>query len=308
MDRYPFPPYPNGWFRVAYSNEIAAGEVKRLHLFGRELVLFRTEEGSAHVLDAHCPHLGAHMGVGGRVEGNCIRCPFHAWLWDGEGRCKEVPYAQRIPPRVRANAWRVQEKNGLVFVFHHMQGEEPTYELPEVPQIGGEGWCEPHIEHWKVRARWLDMNENCVDQAHFKYIHGTLSIPETKAEADGPVFTATSRPKMRSPAGEGEGLLITKDYGPAFQVVTIEGIIDTVLMNSATPIDEETTDVSFAYTVRTEGDPRKEKLAKAVIADLVSQFDHDLPIWENKAYWTTPRLCDGDGPFASYRKWIQQFF
>ncbi len=74
-----------------------AGAVKPLHYFGRELVVFRGEDGVAHVLDAHCPHLGAHLGFGGRVEGGALRCPFHGWLWNGDGRCLEVPYAGRVP-------------------------------------------------------------------------------------------------------------------------------------------------------------------------------------------------------------------
>ena len=92
--RFPFPPYPNGWFRVAYTSELTKGEVKSLHYFGRELVLFRDEEGEAHLLDAYCRHLGAHLGHGGKVEGRGIRCPFHAWLWDGAGSCLESPYAR----------------------------------------------------------------------------------------------------------------------------------------------------------------------------------------------------------------------
>ena len=106
--RFPFPAYPNGWFRVAYADEIARGQLKGLHYFGQDLVAFRDEEGEAHVLDAHCPHLGAHLAVGGRVEGRGIRCPFHAWLWDGEGRCLDIPYAKRIPPGTdekRVAAW-----------------------------------------------------------------------------------------------------------------------------------------------------------------------------------------------------------
>ena len=50
MGRFPFPAHPNGWFRVAYADEISAGEVKPLVYFGRDLVLFRDEAGAAHVL------------------------------------------------------------------------------------------------------------------------------------------------------------------------------------------------------------------------------------------------------------------
>ncbi|MBA17767.1 MAG: Rieske (2Fe-2S) protein, partial [Sphingomonas sp.] len=67
---------PFGWFGVGYSNELAVGEVRPVHYFGRELVLFRNENGEAGLLDAYCPHLGAHLGHGGKVEGDSIRCPF----------------------------------------------------------------------------------------------------------------------------------------------------------------------------------------------------------------------------------------
>ena len=308
MSRYPFPANPNGWFRVAYSNDVARGGVKKLHYFGRDLVLFREQDGAAHVLDAHCPHLGAHMGIGGRVEGDKLRCPFHAWLWKGDGSCAEIPYTDRIPANTHVRSWPVAERHGVIFVYHHASGAAPAFEIPEVPEIGAPGWRAPHVCHWEVRARWLDMNENCVDQAHFKYVHGTLTIPATKAEIQGHVFRAESRPQMKAPGGQGEGCLVTLDYGPGLQIVRINGIIDTLLLNTATPIDDERTDVSFAYTVKTDGDPRKEKLAVSVIRDLEQQFANDLPIWENKAYWATPRLCEGDGPLGLYRQWMKQFF
>ena len=66
-DRYPFP-IPNGWFVVAEASEIGPGEVRALHAFDRDLVLYRAADGTPRVLDAHCPHLGAHLAVGGRVE------------------------------------------------------------------------------------------------------------------------------------------------------------------------------------------------------------------------------------------------
>ena len=52
-------------------------------------------------IDAFCPHLGAHLGYGGLVEESTIRCPFHAWRFDGTGACVEVPYvmpAKWYPP------------------------------------------------------------------------------------------------------------------------------------------------------------------------------------------------------------------
>jgi 3-ketosteroid 9alpha-monooxygenase subunit A len=309
VDRYPFPAYPNGWFRVAYSADLAVGEVRALHYFGRDLVLFRSEDGRARVLDAHCAHLGAHLAHGGTVEGDTIRCPFHHWTWDGEGRCAEIPYAKRIPPQAKMRAWPVSEKNGLVMMWHHRDGLAPSYELPEIQEVGAAGWRTPEIRYWKLRARWLDMNENCVDKAHFLYIHGTLEIPPIKAWAEDHVFRTEAAIKMKGPGGsEAEGLLCTNDYGPGFQVVRMSGLLDTMEVNTSTPIDEEMTETSFLYTVKTDGDDRNERLATKIVEDLLNQFENDLPIWENKASWQRPVLCDGDGPFGDYRKWSRQFF
>ena len=65
---FPFP-LPNGWFQVAYSDELAPGQVEPLRYFAQDLVLYRTEGGRAQLADAFCPHLGAHIGYGGRVSG-----------------------------------------------------------------------------------------------------------------------------------------------------------------------------------------------------------------------------------------------
>src|SRR6478736_1992356 len=91
--RYPFPPYPEGWYLITESAAVPVGAVVTAHYFGRELVVFRTAAGRAVVVDAHCPHMGAHLGYGGTVEGEGIRCPFHHWRFGCDGRCDDVPYA-----------------------------------------------------------------------------------------------------------------------------------------------------------------------------------------------------------------------
>mgnify|MGYP001502343413 CR=1 FL=1 len=93
--------YPRGWFVVAYSHEIKEGEVKSLEYFGDRLVAFRDNAGQVVILDAYCAHLGADMGVGGKTENNCVRCPFHAWKYDRSGACVDVPYADKIPPKAK---------------------------------------------------------------------------------------------------------------------------------------------------------------------------------------------------------------
>jgi phenylpropionate dioxygenase-like ring-hydroxylating dioxygenase large terminal subunit len=307
-ERFPFPAYPNGWFRACHAGELAPGEVKRLHLLGRELVAFRSDAGAARVFDAHCPHLGAHLGVGGKVEGDGIRCPFHGWLWSGEGRCVEIPYAKKIPPKARIRSWPVVERNGVVFLHHDAEGRPPAYEVPEFPECGSPDWTPLEVRRWTVKSRWLDMNENSVDRAHFRFVHGTPYVPEAELEIEGHVFRVRNAVKMNTPRGVIEGTLTTTDYGPALQTVHITGAVDTFMLNTVTPIDDETSDVSFAYAVRQPPGGERQGVGAARIRDLEFQFEQDRAIWENKAYWERPMLCDGDGNLGAYRRWMRQFF
>ena len=308
-ERYPFPAYANGWFRIAYSNEVESGQVLPLYLLGRDLVLFRDEQGDAHVLDAYCRHLGAHLGYGGKVDGEGLRCPFHGWKWNGAGRCVDIPYAKKIPSKAQIRSWTTVEKGGLILVWHHAEDKPPNFELPDLPEYESDDWTDYEVRRWRVRARWLDMNENAVDQVHFLFVHGTHTIPDTKVEVDGPVLRCSSRMKLGTPDGEVNGGIDTADYGPAFQTVRLSGIIDTLMVNTATPIDDEYTDVSFAYTVnKTAGADASHGVGAAIIRDLEKQMAQDIPIWEHKKYFDRPLLCDGDGPLGLYRKWMRQFF
>ena len=81
----PFTWKVTGWFMVGWSPEFPVGEVRPLHYFGEDLVAYRDESGELHVLEAHCKHLGAHIGHGGTVVGDCVQCPFHGWRWGPDG-------------------------------------------------------------------------------------------------------------------------------------------------------------------------------------------------------------------------------
>jgi phenylpropionate dioxygenase-like ring-hydroxylating dioxygenase large terminal subunit len=306
-ERYPFTPYPRGWFRAVFASELAPGEVKTLELLGRELVAFRTGAGEAAVVDPHCPHLGAHLGHGGTVQGESIRCPFHHWAFGTDGRCTRIPYAPRIPPRARLRSWPVTERNGMLMLWHDPDGRAPGFEVPALPELEDPDWLPLDVRTWRVRGSWLDMNENCVDPVHFRYVHGTGAIPSTHAEIRGHVHVATSSFEMEAPGGPVDATLTTTDYGPGLQTVHIDGLVPTLMVNTATPLDAEYTDVRFGYTVKTGGDPRKSRLAASIIEDLKQQFEHDLPIWEHKRCWDKPLLVKGDGPISTYRKWYAQF-
>lgn len=307
--RYYTPEIPNGWFQVAYSDELAPGAVMPLAYFGRQLVLFRTEAGEAKVLDGFCPHLGAHLGYGGKVDGDNIRCPFHAWEFDGAGTCTKVPYAQKIPPKAKLRAWPVREFAGLILVWHHATDEAPAWELPEIPEYGNDDWTDYERKRWTIRTRNQEMAENAVDSAHFRYVHGTTNMPTSQAEVHGHILRVFSSTGMETPRGPVAGSVESLSYGFGFGTVRFKGVVETVLVSSVTPIDGERVDVRFSFSIKKLGGADVTRgVGAAFIGEVSRQLEQDIPIWENKTQWERPVLCDGDGPVGLFRKWCRQFY
>jgi phenylpropionate dioxygenase-like ring-hydroxylating dioxygenase large terminal subunit len=299
---WPFPAYPNGWFAVAYGSALAPGEVKPIRYFGRELALWRGQGGEAHVVDAHCPHLGAHLAYGGRVEGEDLRCPFHAWRFGPDGRCNEIPYAKRIPAKARLGAWPTCEANGFVFAWHHAEGRPPEKPIPALPELASGEWAEPIRARWLVKSRMYDMGENPVDAQHFKYLHGGIA-PTFRQEADGRGGTRNvSDLDMPTPKGAIQGSITSEGFGPGFGFVNVRGIVHTIIVMANAPVDDETVEVKFDYLLRRTDDERQRHLGRKMVDELKRQMEQDIVIFEHKKYLTRPMLVPEDGPIAEYRR------
>jgi 3-ketosteroid 9alpha-monooxygenase subunit A len=307
--RYYTPPIPNGWFQIAYDDEVKPGDVVPLKYFGRDLVLFRTEGGELTVLDAFCPHLGAHLGYGGCVKGESIQCPFHAWRFGADGKCVEVPYAQRQPRKADIPRWHVSVHGGLVMIWYHAEGKDPEWTLPEVPEYGHEEWTEYIKRRWQIRTRNQEMAENQVDSAHFHYVHGATNMPQSEASVEGHIMRVRSTTGMVTPMGPVEGIVASESHGFGFSMVRFGGIVDTLLISSVTPIDEDNVDVRFSFMVKKVGGKGVTSgVGKAFVAEIERQLEQDTPIWENKIQHARPLLCDGDGPIGLFRRWCTQFY
>ena len=121
---YP-PPYPDGWYRLAASSELCPGKLLYRECLGRQLVIYRGEDGeSVHAMSAFCPHMGANL-AGGRVRGDRIECPFHRWQLGGDGRVACIPYSDARPSRTLQETFPVREVHGQVFIYHR-NGDAPA--------------------------------------------------------------------------------------------------------------------------------------------------------------------------------------
>ena len=165
-----------------------------LSYWGRELVLWRDAGGEFHLQDAFCPHLGAHIGHGGRVEGDTILCPFHEWEFDGSGACTRIPYSERTNRRARLRTYPVIVRNGFVLAWYHPFDEPPQWEIPVIEEIGDPAWSDFYSSEYTIRTVPQEMSENGADPAHFRYVHGTDTVAEVeKYETDGPCSVMLSK-------------------------------------------------------------------------------------------------------------------
>jgi len=311
--RFPFSSYPDGWFMVAQADELLPGKVMPLRYFGQDLVLYRGESGVPHLLDAHCPHLGAHIGYGGQVTGNCVRCPFHRWSFDSEGHCVNIPYATKIPVRARLGTWPVREVNGAIMAYHHSGRQAPKSE-PIYPKQGGATWTTARRARKKVRTHVQEFAENSVDVAHFPAIHGTATVPACEISLlDSGVFQSVLY--MSFADAEAPGTLISgraevqlHGLGLTFTQTRI-GNIETRILFTHTPIDDEYIDIQLQLQVMSDGgSAAASSVELGTLLGVYANLEKDILIWENKVYRDEPLLCEGDSFIGAFRRWARQFY
>ena len=309
--RYPFPASPNGWFSVSAGADLAPGAVRALTYFGQDLVLFRGDAGMARVFDAHCPHFGAHLGVGGRVCGDGITCPFHGWRFAGNGQLVEVPGLDSTP-RAAVRAWPVCERNGCIFVWYHAGGASPNYEV-----IGYRpdeaSWTPWRRSTYRVRIHVQELTENIIDRSHFSAVHD-MERPEKdqfEVRFEGPSMIVEQSLKVTAVDVSGyEVQTTTTTCGPGIVAVEVsQGAIEMLTYITQTPIDEELTEVSLIFSMKALSDERAtESISELNDRITNEQFTQDVPIWENKVYRERPLITKIDGPVRQYRRWFRQFY
>ena len=300
VERFPFG-IPLSWYQVAYSDELDAGEVRGLRAFGRDLVLFRGEDGGVGLLDAYCPHLGAHLAEGGSVAGASLECPFHGWRWGADGACTGIPYAKRIPQGARALSYPVEERFGMILAWFHPRGEPPLFELPEIPEFGSAGWCPLWVHRdIELATHPQEIAENGPDWRHLGKVHA-MEMSE-----DNFVFDPEGYNYLWYLGGQvsaGESTLQGANYGLGLSTFRQGGVHEAIVLTTVTPIEVDR--LLFRLSM----------ISQAPAAELAKQFDYhwafaepDFRIWENKIHREAPFLCEEDGPIAKFRSWAGQFY
>ncbi|HTR86552.1 MAG TPA: Rieske 2Fe-2S domain-containing protein [Reyranella sp.] len=172
------------WIPACLSSELEpGGDPMRLLLLGEQLIAFRDGDGRVGIMDHRCPHRCASLFFA-RAEGDGLRCVYHGWKFDADGKCLDMP---NLPPeqdfkhRIHAKAYKTAERGGLIWTYMG-----PRAEAPPLPNIDSLALPEDErITRCHQReCNWLQALEGDIDTSHFSFLHlGTLEADEVPADS-----------------------------------------------------------------------------------------------------------------------------
>lgn len=337
-------PYPNGWYRVCGTHDLVKGQVLSITCCGREMVAFRGEDGRAGVLHAFCPHLGTHLGHGGTVQGNNIVCPYHSWEFDADGTNKCIPYCNRDmghSTRVNARKYETRERLNNIFVWYHAAEKPPDYELlvldeMEDPKEGFRYVTTVDFDDWNMHI--MEPSQNSADWYHFKTVHQWMCQSEHAAlkvlKVDHVLDAQYGTDRKNEGTDMPKQLLLiqeTIDGMKLFGIFPLPGFLCQMMDTKVRVLGPQT--IIFCvdnwllgkfrgiFTLTPE-EPFLQKsrvscwaswwwpwpLARLLLFFVMHTANQDRKVWEHKSHVSPRNLVNGDGPFAAYGKWLEQFY
>lgn len=321
------PPYPTGWYLLALSDEIKPKQVITKQFAGEDVVLYRTESGKLNAVHAFCPHMGAHFGFGGTVAGENIRCPFHSFEFNTDGKCVKTGYNTKAPAKCSLPTYSILEQDDMVLVWLDVEKKEPTW-YP--PTFDNRGYGKLQMIHWEMDGHPQETTENSVDIGHFTIVHGYENVEILKqVQTEGPYLNA--RYAMLRHAGQfGKKDSIRAEFEPhvwglGFSYVDV--LVPQFGLKSRQyvlpqPLGNGKLRLSVGMRMMYVDKPSKvhpalalmpAKLANTLIGKMAfkayySDVMQDFDVWKNKKYILKPMLAQGDGPIIKYRQWATQFY
>lgn len=174
------------WQPICFAEDLK-DVPNRIRILGEDLVVFRDGRGRVGLLQLHCSHRGTSLEFG-RIAHQGIRCCYHGWLYDIDGRILETPGEPRnskLKDRHCHGAYPTIEFEGLVFTYMGPPAKRPTFPILDTyrqPGVYHVPW-----RHHPFPCNWLQVKENCLDLMHNVFLHARVAGPHfTEAFAEFP--------------------------------------------------------------------------------------------------------------------------
>ncbi|MEM1366512.1 MAG: aromatic ring-hydroxylating dioxygenase subunit alpha [Cyanobacteria bacterium P01_H01_bin.15] len=164
--------HPDYWYPLAWSRDLKRGKVLGVEFAGEPVVIARTESGELFALEDRCAHRQLPLSLG-VMEKNCLRCCYHGWSYNAQGKVAKIPYLPRgmqAPRGVRQYPCR--EAYGLIYVF---MGSPEAHAMAQFPEFAAGNSNDYRVMYFSrtVNCHYSFMHENLLDMNH-QFLHRRL--------------------------------------------------------------------------------------------------------------------------------------
>jgi phenylpropionate dioxygenase-like ring-hydroxylating dioxygenase large terminal subunit len=312
------------WHPLIRTEDLRDGP-QGCELLGRPLTLFR-HQGELACLDDVCRHFGASLSLG-KVVGGGLRCRYHGWTYNRDGRCVDIPARRGVPiPReARVRSYPVRERYGLVWAS---LAPEPATSIPEFPEHDDDRYHLTPIRaygEWRATAPRIVMG--ALDDTHFPWVHpGLLGDPEHPEPPDHEAFRErdylVSRYSTLQPANETisgpdlsgrlEAVTYTNWCTPTTIRLRKDGPAGTyAIYQVMCPVSAERTLVFLQMARDFDRDPARDQ-SYLEFEDKIQE--QDRPVIESQRPWLLPPLSarltlfvrPADLPLIAFQRWLEE--
>ncbi|XP_011194161.1 cholesterol 7-desaturase nvd [Zeugodacus cucurbitae] len=325
------PPYPNGWYCILESSLLKPESSRYVSCLGEHFAIFRNIDGEVSVLNAYCPHLGANMAIGGRINGDNIECPFHQWSFRGsDGSCANIPYSCGDRKGIKVRKWICREINDNIFIWYHSESEKILWELPLFTSIENKELVFQGSNEFYVDCHIQEIPENGADLAHFSAVHQTCLFSSGQ-NPDKSLFLKYVQHHWKaawSILSSSKSHIATlhlthhlqlffkyqliqvdikaRQIGPSFVHMDLNSSVfgHIEILQTVTPIEPLVQKVSHRFYASRALGP----IIKILIFAESVMFERDMAIWNHKLFRSTPLLVKEDIGIKKFRMWFSQFY
>jgi phenylpropionate dioxygenase-like ring-hydroxylating dioxygenase large terminal subunit len=290
------PGYHQSWYPVCLARDIDGEALTGIDILGTRVIVYRDAAGKAVVQSAWCPHLGADLSQGKRVDGT-IQCPYHHWRFAASGACTHIPTGDRIPPAARIFTYMSVEAWGLIWAFN---GKMPLFDPPRIPGIEESALSiETHFRGARTAPPEV-ATSNGIDFQHLRTLHGLQ----------------TTEPDTLTVRAHDIEYRVETEYYLQHGMITGTNVFaqhlrvmgrDMYMLFCSAPIDKGHRRSFFVIGTKQDGAPAEQQATLTGMRDLVERLlGEDEPVLDGMRF-RRGVLVASDRHLARYFRYVSEF-
>jgi phenylpropionate dioxygenase-like ring-hydroxylating dioxygenase large terminal subunit len=197
----------NYWYVAARSKDVGRSPVAR-RVLDEDIVLYRKEDGTTVALRDRCPHRFAPLSMG-ELVGDDIRCRYHGFRFNCEGKCVAIPGENAVPPVMRVDSFPIVERHQMMWIWMGNKEAADPCVIPEWPWLDRPDFAHFHFD-FTFEAPMMAIVDNLLDLSHVHFLHRLLGADnlihdsermEVRREGNGVYFSRKLRKGSRIKPG-----------------------------------------------------------------------------------------------------------